>query len=202
MAFIPVQDTVLVRLHMRTGEAALGGSISLHFHKPGFTLEDMEDLLADLETGFVTDLMGPLCDDYNAYRLEAYDLNAQDGLKVTREIDIDGGSEGTDTPLSPALSCVVTYRAAKRGKWNAGRNYVCGLTEQGADQVDIQQSIITDIVAAYTSLIDTPPSGWTWVVVSKMLDGVPREFGLIAPVVAALVRNARFGIQRRRAKRS
>jgi hypothetical protein len=202
VSFIPFPNTVLVRLYVRTAVAELKASISLWFSKPDFTKADMEDLLADLESDFVPVLADKLCDDYTFYLLEAYDMTAEDGFKVTRTIDIAGGSGAADTPVSPALSCVVTFRGAKRGQWNSGRNFVAGLTEQSVDQVDIQQVVVDQILLAYQTLIDAPPSGWTWVVASRFFKKAPRTTGVVTPVESVLVRSNRFGVQKRRAQRS
>jgi hypothetical protein len=202
MAFIPIPNTVLVRVFLKTAVAELKASLSLYFYRPDFTEEDMSDLLDDLESDFVADLMVPLCDDYNAYLLMAYDMNSEDGYQVTKDIDIDGGSTGTDTPMSPALCCVMTFKNNKRGKWNQGRNYIAGLTEQDADQVDIGSTTINALESAYQGLIDDPPAGWTWVIASRQWHNEPRVEGVVSPVTTAFVRTPRFGVQRRRAQRS
>jgi hypothetical protein len=201
MAFIPIPDTVLVRLYVKTGIAELKASISLYFSKPNFVETDMEDLLSDLETNFVPEVADKLCDDYNFYLLEAYDMNTEDGLKITRSIDIDGNSGLSDTPLSPAMCCVVTFRGNKRGPWNSGRNFVAGLTEQSCDQTNIGQDVIDSLVTAYQALIDQPPSGWTWVIASRYFKKAPRSTGVVTPVKTVLVRSDRFGVQKRRAQR-
>jgi hypothetical protein len=201
MAFIAIPNAVLVRLFVKTAVAELKASISLYFTRDEFDDSDMDDLLADLESGFATTLMDALCDDYNAYLLEAWDMRSVDGYKATRNIDIDGGSGAPETPCSPALCCVVSFHGNKRGKWNAGRNYVAGLSEDDVDQVDIQQGTQDAILQAYTNLIDTPPSGWLWVVASRYKDKAPRTVGVTTPVTGALVRSGRFGLQRRRAQR-
>jgi hypothetical protein len=201
MAFIPIPNTVLVRLYLKTAVAELKASVSVFFSKAGFTVSDMEDLLDHLASNFVTDLMDPLCDDYNAYLLEAYDMTAVDGYKVTKAIDIDGGSATLETPVSPALSCVVTFRGNKRGKWNSGRNFVAGLWEGDVDQVDIGSTTTAAIISAYQSLIDDPPTGWQWVIASRYFQKAPRAVGVTTPVETVLVRSARFGVQRRRTQR-
>jgi hypothetical protein len=200
MAFIPIPNTVLVRLYLKTAVAELKASLSLYFFKTGFTDEDMSDLLDDLASGFVPALMTPIDEDYTAYLLEAYDMNAADGYKVSKVIDIDGlYTEGT--PVSPAQCLVMTFRGNKRGKWNTGRNYIPGLSEDYVDQVDVQDAVAAMFQAVYQDLIDDPPIGWTWVIASRYKDGLPRETGVVMPVDSCLVRSNRFGFQRRRAQR-
>jgi hypothetical protein len=200
MDFIPIPKTVLVRFHLVTG--ALKASFGLFFTRDDFTVEDMTALLGNLETGFCADLMDPLNDDYNMNLLEAYDMTTVDGYKVTHEVNIDGGVSGENTPVSPALCCVVTFKGNRRGKWNAGRNFVPGLSEQSVDQVDIQQGVVDAIQGAYANLISDPPEGWVWVIASRYLDKEKRTEGVTTPVYSTQVRSNRFGVQKRRAGRS
>jgi hypothetical protein len=202
MSFIPIPDTVLVRLYIITGVAELKASLSLYFHRPAFDRDDMEDLITQLGTHFCPDLMSGLCDDYTMNLIEVYDLNSVDGWKASSALDISGGSSEAATPVSPALCMVVSFRGEKRGKWNAGRNFVPGLYEQEVDQVDIGSAISGPVIDAYQSLIDDPPSGWTWVIASRYHNKAPRETGVITPVVSVLQRSARFGVQKRRTYRS
>jgi hypothetical protein len=201
MAFIKVPNCVFVRIRLVTAVAGLEATIGLWFQKTNFIQDDMQDLADHLEANFVADLMTPLCDDYTANLISVYDMTDVEGLVVHKEIDIDGGSTPTDTPLSPANCLVVSFYGDKRGKWNQGRNYVAGLTEQGSDQVDVGQTTADDILAAYQTLIDDPPTGWTWCVVSRYFDKQPRVEGVANPVNSVIYRNRRFGFQRRRARR-
>jgi hypothetical protein len=201
VAFIPVPNTVFVRIRLVTAVAALEATIGLWFSKTNFTQSDMEDLADHLALNFCDDLMSGLCDDYTANLITVYDMRTIDGYVHHKTIDIDGGSATEDTPISPAQCCVVTFNADKRGKWNAGRNYVPGLTEQDCDQVDIGSTTTTAILAAYQSLIDDPPTGWTWVVCSRYFNKLPREEGVTNPVSTTQIRSSRFGFQRRRAQR-
>jgi hypothetical protein len=199
VTFIPIPHTVMVRFHLVTG--ALKASFSLFFTRDDFTVQDITDLLTSLEGGFCADVMSPLCDDYNMNLLEAWDMTAVDGYKVTHEVDIDGGTSPENTPVSPALCCVVTFKGNRRGKWNAGRNFVPGLSEQSVDQVDIQQGVADAIQSAYASLISDPPEGWVWVIASRYFEKEKRAEGVTTPVYSTQVRSNRFGVQKRRAAR-
>jgi hypothetical protein len=201
MPFIPVPDTCFVRFHMKTGTAELPATNGLYFYRPEFTVEELEILLNNLESGFCADLMAHLDTNYTMWLAEAYDMNSVDAPKVTLALDIDGGSSLENTPLSPATTLVVTFSGNLRGKWWRGRNYVAGISEQNADQVDVGQTLADQILLAYTNLISDPPPGWVWVVCSKTFNKVPRAVGVVQPVTSAVVRSRRFAFQRRRAER-
>lgn len=201
MAFIPIPHTVLVRIRLVTAVAALEATVGVYFMKPDFGQDDMEDLADHLALNFVPDLMAELCDDYTANLISVYDMRAIDGYVHHKTISEAGGSAIEDTPISPAQCCVVSFYGAKRGKWNQGRNYVPGLTEQDCDQVDIGATTTAAVLAAYQGLIDTPPTGWTWVVASRYLNNAPREAGITSTIESVQIRSPRFGFQRRRARR-
>jgi hypothetical protein len=201
MAFIPVPNAVFVRIRLITAVAGLEATLGIWFEKTGFSQPDMEDLADHLEANFIPDLMSELSDDYTANLISVYDMRTVDGYVHHSVIDIAGGSDPADTPVSPAQCCVVSFSAAKRGKWNLGRNYVPGLTEQDVDQVDVGATTQAALVAAYEGLRDDPPTGWTWVVCSKHFNKAPRAEGVVAPVENVQIRSGRFGFQRRRARR-
>jgi hypothetical protein len=131
----------------------------------------------------------------------AYDMRSQEGSKITLALDIDGGSSIENTPLSPATTLCVSFYGTGRGKWSRGRNYIAGISEQNADQVDVGQTLSDQILLAYTALISDPPPGWIWVVASRYFNKAPRTVAVTTPVVTALVRSRRFAFQKRRAER-
>jgi hypothetical protein len=201
MTFIPIPDTALVRLTMVTGEALLEATIGLYFERADFTYEQLVDMVSDLAGGFAADLMDPLDSNYTATLLTAWDMRSADGYKVLHTLAIAGGASVMNTPLSPAECCVVSFHGDKRGKWNQGRVYVAGISEQNADQVDIDSGTVATILACFQGLLDDPPAGWQWVVASRYLNKVARTVAITAPVTGCLVRSPRFGFQRRRAQR-
>jgi hypothetical protein len=200
MTFIPAPNAAYARLHIRVGDT-LTGSIGLWFTKQDFSVNDLEDLLDDLHANFVTDYMADADPSANAYLLEAYDMTAEDGYHVTKAIDVDGGGVITNEPLSPANSLCVSFKNSKRGPWNRGRAYCFGFSEQQADEKDFQSDLGNAIKATFQSLIDEPPSGWAWVICSKIFQGEPRAQAVCVPVTEVLIRSLRFAFQKRRARR-
>jgi hypothetical protein len=200
MAFIPVPNAAYVRLHYKVGDV-LTASIGFWFTKEGFGVEDMNDLLDDIAANFCNTYKASCAEVTTLNRLEAYDMRAPDGYHVVKNISIDGAKTGLP-PLSPATSLCVSFKNSKRGPWNRGRAYCSGFAEEDADEMDWESNVTTNILAAFQSLIDTPPTGWTWVICSKIFNGEPRATGLCSAVTEVLINSTRFAIQKRRARHS
>jgi len=198
MAFTPLPDTVRVRIHITVGSQGVGGSITLHFQRPEFDYEDMEELADALAAGFVYNLMGPLDPNATADLIEIYDMRQADGWVHRKVIDIDGRTDANNTPLPPSVACCVTFDNPHRGPWHRGRNYVPGLSEQNVDELDIEPDTVSAILLAYTALLDVPPAAFLWVTVSRWFEGAKRPEPLIAAVEGVRVRNNLVAFQTRR----
>jgi hypothetical protein len=198
MAFIPVPDAAKVTIYGHTG--ARTWTLNLWFAMPGFDAGDMENLGDYLETWLEDELAPQLAADTNFDQIVIYDMSAADGNKYVADIDIAGTSAGALTPVSTA--CVVSFYGSARGKWNQGRNYVTGFTEEAGDEKDMTQSKADGIRDAYRALQTDLPSGWTWVVVSRVFNKLPRAVGVYAPIVSCIVRNLVYGTQKRRLRKT
>lgn len=198
MTFQPVPDCALVRVTASTD--ALDWSFNLHFAKPGFVSADLSTLVDHLEANMLADLAAALSSSTTLEHVYAWDLNAVDGYKHEKDISIAG--TGTANAVSPSLAAVISFYGNKRGKWNQGRNYLGGLEEATVDAVDIQAATLLTIKTAYETLISDPPTGWTWVIVSRYLNKAKRTNGVYINVETVVTRSGRFGVQRRRAARS
>jgi hypothetical protein len=201
MSFIPVPQCVLARLKFVTGLTYLEASLNIWFQRAEFGKSEMEALNADLESDLITDLMLCLTNPCKAVGITTYDMRAEDGIKVESTFEISG--TGGELPLSPATCCLITFGNDQRGRWGRGRLYVPGLDEEWCDELDITALNADAILAAFQqNLLTSPPSGWTWVVVSRRHNKQPRTEGVYSPVTWAKLRNYRFAFQRRRAQRS
>lgn len=198
MAFIPVPDTVKAVFSLY-GSAEGFASVGLYFEKAGFTEADMIALGDHLAANFAVDLMAELDASIELQYISLYDLGAVDGLKVVKDTAIFGSQAGT--LLTGGLSCVVSFNANKRGKWNAGRNYVPGMNETTVVVDSIIAGTMSNLKAAYETLITAPPTGWNWVIVSRYLNGVARQVGVTGEVATVRVRSPKVGFQRRRVDR-
>lgn len=201
MAFQPVPDVCLVRFFMHAGTDA--ASFGLHFAKAGFSESDIDALVAQLESGFFTNLLPYFPASVGLDRIVAWDLESVDGYKQTNPSVLVGSLVGATGGVSPALSTVVTFYSGRRGKWNSGRAYVPGLDEAVVDKNTIETAHANGIVAQFQDLIDTPVAGWTWVIVSRWFNKVLRSPNAIYSNVEFVeCRNTRVGVQRRRTYRT
>lgn len=198
MAFIPVPDAVRVTIFGHTG--ARTWSFNLWFYMPGFDAQDMENLADYLETFLDTSLKGQVATTTNFDQIVIYDMNDDEGAKVVLDIDIAGTAAGALMPVNNAL-CLSLY-STKRGKWNQGRVYLCGFTEEAGDEKDWTQAKADGVVAAFQTILDTPPTGWTWSVVSRFKDKQPRTAGVHSAITTLSVRNLVFASQRRRLRKT
>lgn len=198
MPFIPVPDAVKVTIYGHTGSREW--TLNLWFAMPGFDAEDMGDLGAYLETWLTDELAPQLATNTNFDQIILYDMSTVDGNKLVIDVDIPGTSVGALNPVSTA--CVVSYYGSKRGKWNAGRNYVTGFTEEAGDEKDMTQLKADGIRDAYRVLMTDLPAGWTWVVVSRFFNKAARTVGVWAPVISCVVRNLVYGTQKRRLRKT
>lgn len=198
MAFIPVPDTAKVVFELDTNGQAW--SFALYFSQPGFTDTDLEDLLTALDAGIVTDLGGYLTTVTNFNRLVGYDMRAVDGVRIINPSIVAGAD--ADPPVSVNTAMVISYYASGRGKWNQGRVYLTGLPENSLDERAWTEVLSGLILGIFDSLIDNPPTGWQWVVVSRYLNNLPRTTAAIAPVKTASIRNTVAGSQRKRLRKT
>jgi hypothetical protein len=108
-----------------------------------------------------------------------------------------GGLVSPSLPNNVAMC--VSFRTAGRGRSNRGRNFVPGLAEDGVSANTILAARAALITTAYNSLIGTiADNAGTWVIASRVSEGVPRLIGQTSPVTAALVTDLYVDSQRRR----
>ena len=200
MPYQPVPDTARVVVRGTTGSAATSWSFSMHFSQPGFDTSGLITLVDRVED-FLDELREPLWDGYHFTNITAYDLRTVDGDKIERAIDLSGGVQ-FDTPVAVSNALVVSFTTNKRGRWSAGRVFLPVVTEQVADELDIQPAFANTIRDKFQALINNPAAGWTMVVVSRYLEGQKRPQATTAPVLTAVIKNYRFGTQRRRLRRN
>lgn len=200
MPFIPIPDVAEVKIFAAIGN--LKASFRLYFQRAGFTIDDGNDLLDFIEEDFLAleNLPYSIDDSWKFDRLYLTDMRTQDGFVIDRPIDIDGDHFGSTPTVATAAYC-ITFKAAGRGKWNRGRNYVPGLAEDFTDEQDIQPAYVLRVVDAYKRLLNPGPANWLWVVVSRFKDKQPRAVGVSAPVATVLCRDNRIVTQRRRVRR-
>lgn len=154
-----------------------------------------------------TENYGPQVSDLVSLReVVATDLTAETGAQIAVDGGgVIGGQIGGALPGSCSLA--VSFRTALRGRSFRGRNYVVGVPiEQMADTAAVQSTWAAAWIAAYEEFQTTiSTGGWEWVIASRF-EGVdpdtgkpiPREAGVMTPVVTITVVDFVIDSQRRR----
>lgn len=107
---------------------------------------------------------------------------------------------GATLPSMPnSVSFAISFRTAGRGRSSRGRNYFCGLTESQVAGNTVAPSVVAALQAAYAAFLATVDATvYTWVVVSRFADGLPRTTGLTQPVTSVVITDSTVDSQRRR----
>jgi hypothetical protein len=198
MPFIPVPNGCKAIISGHTGNR--DWSITLWFRKVDFNIDDMQDLADGLYEWIDDKYQVPVVDDTTFDLITLYDMRTIDGLKTVKTVDLPGLHD--DVPASVGGALVVTFYAAKRGKWNSGRNFCPGLAEDNVNEYRVEDPSADDYLAVYQELIDNPIAGWQWSICSTRYNNAPREAGVLAAVETVAIRNTILGSQKRRLRKT
>jgi len=129
----------------------------------------------------------------------ARDLTTASGIEAsdTTGAGTLGGFDGTSSPGNVAMA--VSFRTGHAGRSYRGRNYISGIPVADVEGNGISPYWAAAIVAAFEGFItEAVSSGFAWVVVSTIAEGVLRELGVASPVIAAAVTDLAIDSMRRR----
>lgn len=117
-------------------------------------------------------------------------------LVVSPAIVGTSASPGLPNSVTPAIS----FRTNNRGRSSRGRNYVPGMVEAAATGDTFGASTINGLVALYELLMGGGafPAGWDWVVVSRILNGLPRVAALVQSIIDVASTSLEVDSQRKR----
>jgi len=200
MAFQPVADCARATFVWEGGNNTTWTN-SLCFTKPGFIPENMLVLATELaDAMWEAGCFSMMSNAVTLRRIEVEDLREQ-GQPIRTATVARSGSFSGDM-ASPGLALVVTLRTALRGRSYRGRFYMSGWADEYIVNGEYQQAVGVAATEFFT-LVDAAanPESWSLVVVSRQVDGVPREVGLGSLVTSVSVRSAKPGTQRRRINR-
>lgn len=199
MAFQAVPDTAAV--HFR---ATLFGQLIeniLYFTKDGgFDSAALADLGDLADVWWNTSVMALLSNNYTYRETFVQDISVEAGDVYTTLAN--SGETGADSSAECApnnVAIAVSLRTGLAGRSFRGRNYVSGLSMNKIVGNQFETAFITDIQAAYAELLDQlVSSDFTWVVVSRVADGVLRATGVITPVLVPVITDIFVDSMRRR----
>jgi len=200
MPFIPVENTVHTRIEGRVdGQQTIN---DLYFrHTTGAIAQSDLQTLADAIAAWMTDIYAPLINvAWSGVQVACRDLTTENGFSSFSALTaVVGGVSGEAAPNN--CSMAVSFRTAFSGRNFRGRNYVPVLTNADVTGNNIDSAFAANIVATYELLMaggSDLPAGWTWVVVSKVLNGVPRVAGVFNEIFSVLVTDLVVDSMRRR----
>lgn len=176
--------------------------INLDFERDGdLNIGDM-DTLGEFLNDWMSDSLMPALSVTLAYRgVRLTDLSAALAPQIDYPVvpAVNGTNAGSPLPNNAAYC--LQFKTAMRGRSYRGRNYIPGLTvTMTTDANTVDLSFADLLVAAYQPLLDplALPSQFTWVIVSRVQDGVTLGVGVTTPVVAVTYSDLTIDAQRRR----
>jgi len=163
------------------------------------TAGDVADAAAAVNGWFVAHPLLHLSTDYIFQSTHAKDLTVEAGAEA--DDTANAGTTGSEPSASAPgnVSLAVSFRTGLAGRSFRGRNYIPGIPDDFITGNSVGSgtaaAYATDWAALLTALLD---SEFTWVVVSRVADGVLREFGITTPIVSVIVTDVLLDSMRRR----
>lgn len=152
---------------------------ALNFYKAdGYTQADVDNLAAAVDEWFSTNVLPLLHSGLSYVNTTVRGLTSPVDLLST---NADGAGVGGDTTgrILPAnVSWAVKFTTAFTGRSARGRAFMFGLSDTDtntANRNTITSTFGANALTAWNALIaDAAAVGWTWVVLSRISEGVPR----------------------------
>lgn len=183
MAYVPANNVLQVELRGLLNAEPVENTLAF---RRGDTIEpaEVEALFDWLEDVFLPQYAGNVGTIMGWDEIYGTDLTTSISPTYTRVISPFIPGERPDATLPGSDSCCLSFRTANRGRSARGRNYVTGLTEGQVTGNSVLLSEINAFVALYELLLGggTFPAGWEWVVVSRILDGLPRAAAFVQEI--------------------
>jgi len=205
MPFVPVLHTCLVETRMRLVGQKCENTIWVNS-------EDLLDetalalIATTVKAWWISDYAPLVSDLVSLEEVTVTDQTTETSGQVSVSGDHElGGQIGGTVPTNSTFA--VSFRTASRGRSFRGRNYIVGVpTEQLAETNVVTSSWADDVVTAYTNLLSQlGDAGFQWVIASRFSGvdpdtgkPIPRETGVITPVITVVAADLTLDSQRRR----
>ena len=197
MAFQPTEDVVSAELRY-TWQGQLVEN-RLHYFKTGFVTADMGLLAQALYELWANSLSTVVSSEVLLREVYVTDLRTADGPVATYAPGTLVGGSNVNESVTNNTSIVISLRTAQRGRSRRGRIYHVGLTENMIADNRISTAARDSILAGWADFRETAATaGWTLVVLSRVVDGVPRPVASSATVTQMLITDDVVDSQRRR----
>lgn len=182
--FVPTPDCVEVTFE-HFGFEGKNMCHVLHFNNanPPTTEAQQDDFIFNLANWYATQVMPFIC---SQVQFDTATIVALDAPGLFQTVDhahiVHGGYSGQMMPNKDALNLELLTTVP--GRMGRGRKIVSGIPRSVVvgNEVTLQWAIL--IRDAWRGLITFAANqGWTWVVLSKELDGAPRAAGVVTAIV-------------------
>lgn len=198
MAFIALPNGVsCVVGYGFVGQPAI--SNGFYFTLPGFTPADMQDLADAMGAWFVVNVLPELSNVIEYKDTVVTDQTAPGGAQAISTVGAGTTGAGVGQCDDLATSMVVTHRTNRIGRAFRGRSYIRGFDAGDLGSNLWDAAVVTAIEAAFDLV--QGQAGWTWVLRTTKVDGVPQLPALATAIALSVVRNAIVGHQRRSVSR-
>lgn len=198
MAFVPAPNVARAQHFGTLAEQEIVNTISIR-SATGWTGTSLAALALTQATWYVDHVVALLGPDYFYAHTICTDISVEGGAQAINNDNagVHGGFSGNTLPNNCAFS--ISFRTAKTGRSNRGRNYVPALPEQKlVNHNHMDSSWVSGIVAAYEALLIPSTAGGEWVIVSRQHNKVMLTVANVEPVTGVLAVDDTLDSSRRR----
>lgn len=184
MPFQPAVDVAQVQLEGKVDGCMTLNNLYFQISGGGITPVNLASLVANVQSWWLSTLVGQLSDDWAAVRVIGVDLTTQTGARAELATVGTGGEVGEANPNN--VAACVSFRTAQRGRSARGRNYVPGVPGSMVTLNTMDPDWMANVLNAYDQLVGpgTFLAGWEFVVLSRFTAGAPRTSALAIPVTS------------------
>jgi len=186
MAFIPALDTAKVAITSHLDSQQVVNTT--YWQTPGgWTAASLDALANAMGAWYVAHILVWLSGQFTYANTVATDISVEGGAQAI-DATGSGGAGGNSSPSLPANAAYcVSIRTARTGRSGRGRNYISGIPQVHLIAPNhLADSWTAGILNGYGMLLSTPPTGSTWVIVSRFSNKVARPAALVLPVTGVL----------------
>jgi hypothetical protein len=197
MAFIPASNVLQVNFIQAMGNVQVQ-NVQYWRHGGAIDQAAADALGAALVAWWDVEFSATLTTELqlNALRMQDLTTDVAPVYEYTTGLPVTG--QHAVPALPPFVAFCISLRTANRGRSGRGRQYVAGLREDQASGNTYAQGAAQALVDAYMELVNFPPTGWEWGVLSRQNNGVPRTQGLFQPITAVIYTDLTLDTQRGR----
>lgn len=200
MPFIPALNVAQCSLRYTCAGPQVENTLYFRFVSDPDTgdLQNLADYLVTWRDQFLKPIQGAHC-----FFREVYAASLTTAFSPTVTAAVPTPVPGTygGTPLPNNATIAVSFRTAGRGRSSRGRNYAVGLTETALSSLlgqNVQPLYAASLITAYSEFFVNLPTGWSWVVISRTVNGLPRADALVQTVTDVVLTDTTIDSQRRR----